>query len=122
MLEIIGPGNCQFAGGKCAVCDKAMKHDRVVRDCGKGTKGERPKASKRRPRTDDELKAIHPICRACPHYLHEPTETLDAGVCMLRVEGCGSCKTLERFRTYLRAGNGCADRKNARFGATEVVE
>lgn len=72
-----------------------------------------------RPRTAEEIKATHHICRSCPHYLSKPTETLDAGVCLLRAKGCGACKSLEQFARYIAAGNPCPD---GRFDGTPLVE
>lgn len=113
----------------CKGCNRKMtkwvgEPQNVVRKC-KGITGRTSVVTswkQHRPRTDDEMKAIRPICKACPHYLHEPTETLDAGVCLLRTSGCSACTSLEKFLAYLRVGYGCADEKNARFPATELVE
>ncbi len=96
-----------------------MKHARLIRPCKKGTKGEKPRPRSHRPRTADEIKSTRPICRVCPHYLAKPTETLDAGVCLLRAKGCGACKSLEQFARYIAAGNRCPD---GRFEGTEIVE
>jgi hypothetical protein len=98
----------------CVVCGFAMPR-RIVGD--RFTKNCKP----HKPRTAEELAAVQAVCRACPHYLAEPTETLDAGVCLIRAANCLPCASLEQFAKYIADGNPCADTP-PRFPATEFEE
>lgn len=121
MLDFLDDRHCWPKNGKCSRCDLAIGED-DLRMCPKGTKppeGATGKPRKWRQRTDAELKATYPICNACPHQLKEPTETLDAGVCLLKVKGCGACKSLEQFLEFKRSGKRCPDNP-PRFPATEL--
>lgn len=109
----------------CKLCGRKYPTHRVIAMCRKGTlpaDHTKPSYRRRRERTKEEqMDIVRSHCNNCEHQLKQPTEDLDQGVCLLRVKGCGSCKTLDRFWSHLAKGNQCPATP-PRFPATEVVE
>lgn len=113
----------------CLQCGKKYRGSNSVALCMWGSieaeaiRAHRPKATaQRRKRTlSEQISLIKSFCNYCEHQLKEPTDTLDRGVCLLRVQGCGSCKTIDKFFVYLESGRGCPA-KPSKFPPTELID
>ena len=124
MSIILKSENCkQDSNFKCENCNRQYKGIAVA-ICRSGILwSPTPSTKKRiiyRSRTDNEIKEVRAICKLCPHRT-EGGGDYDAGLCMLKMAGCSSCNSIEKFLLFQQSGRPCPD-KPPRFPGTELVD